>query len=542
MKIFMMLALLAAVGTQPSLTFAKEVMEGQETNNGGHILAVKFTDLGRNALNKIEEAPEVFPGVNVAEFRELLREGNTKILVVDKENFQKVGGVIQKSPLANNAKLKSVYIYEQGFEKMLSDDREHLEALVLHELASLKGIDSTGIYRLTFDYLEESQRRKNGGSFTAVTKPEYKIISRAKDYAVLFAGGGALVLPREAFRAYSSDDSHYLDIDHMAKNFLENGNRLDDKSRLTVSFHFVMDHGSREPVKYGPVFQNALRNYFRDWQNVQIESSILDVILQVSAAPGKQALVQNLPGLRNARVKGLQPTLYFHASGNRIVLERVSPSVDVKGEDIVLRNISMPMGVKVEGKNIHLEDVKENRAKGTGTFQGGNLQVKGEDVRVVGFRGNALIMGEAKNIDLQGVDVGNGDALVGSNVRLKQFTSKVKMLYLPRSLDLTDFQLKAELTYEQTECFGMDVSLQNMQAVGTRLTVKRPPETLGGSCHYDNMFSSAYRAKRKTVRFSAKRLDGMLDQQLFDITTKDCSQWQYTRSTGEACFEEEIAL
>ncbi len=123
---------------------------GQE-RGGGSIVALEFKNYFTTAYGNLsQKMPELFKKVSSADLQAVMDE--TLVLVVDSELEVIRDGVKQKSVAVNDRGRRLILVNGARWQAVTNS---HLrEAIALHEVLSLAGLESTGDYSLSSAYLE----------------------------------------------------------------------------------------------------------------------------------------------------------------------------------------------------------------------------------------------------------------------------------------------------------------------------------------------------------------------------------------------------
>lgn len=135
-----------------SLSFAAEADDGRETGNGGDAIAVEFLLSAQSALDKISKMPRGFEALKMLAISRTLAKA---VLTVTDEPLTVTtpDGRTQNSAAVNYASPPRIIVQRQMWSIIASPLVR--EALALHEALGLVGIESTGHYPYTNEYLRQ---------------------------------------------------------------------------------------------------------------------------------------------------------------------------------------------------------------------------------------------------------------------------------------------------------------------------------------------------------------------------------------------------
>lgn len=133
----------------PAAGFAADL--GNEGANGGDEVALEFRLAFVSGLTRIQQKlPLLYAKIKDAKLEEVLERA--EILVSDQSLLVKRDGIYQDSIAINKAEPPQILIHRRRWNEILRIEIK--EALALHEVASLVGLESTGKYPLSGEYLK----------------------------------------------------------------------------------------------------------------------------------------------------------------------------------------------------------------------------------------------------------------------------------------------------------------------------------------------------------------------------------------------------
>lgn len=122
---------------------------GNEGANGGDEVALEFRQAFSSAVSRAQEKlPALYGKIQAAGLPEVLE--SAEILVVDEPLLVKKDGVYQDSIALNSLSPRQIRVNRFRWKET---SLEIKEALALHEVASLAGLETTGKYPLSGEYL-----------------------------------------------------------------------------------------------------------------------------------------------------------------------------------------------------------------------------------------------------------------------------------------------------------------------------------------------------------------------------------------------------
>lgn len=118
--------------------------------NGGDDLGVEFQSSFETSLSVIKaQLPLVYKQIAHIDFNDL--EKNTKVLVVDDSLNVQFKDIVQNSVAINIPDTQEIFINRERWNKIF--DPPIKQAIALHEYLSLKGLEQTGIYTISSQFL-----------------------------------------------------------------------------------------------------------------------------------------------------------------------------------------------------------------------------------------------------------------------------------------------------------------------------------------------------------------------------------------------------
>jgi|GEM_PF-4844413 len=147
MKAFLVLCIF---GFSFSLAAADKVL------NGGDNIGLEFHESFAAAIKKAEgRAPDLARELEAAGLTQALAVA--RVIVVDEPLRIRIAGKLQDSVAANERESQTIYVNRAKWQSL--DDQILREAIAIHEVASLKGLETTGSYSLSSRYLIAFDRR-----------------------------------------------------------------------------------------------------------------------------------------------------------------------------------------------------------------------------------------------------------------------------------------------------------------------------------------------------------------------------------------------
>jgi hypothetical protein len=123
---------------------------GNEGGNGGDELALGFQNAAMRAVSGIEAHGPAFAGIDVSALRSAIK--NASLLVVDQALSVSRNGMAQESVAVNTPSTKTILLSRFRWENIAN---AHLqEAMALHEYLGLLGLEHTGDYKYSAEYLK----------------------------------------------------------------------------------------------------------------------------------------------------------------------------------------------------------------------------------------------------------------------------------------------------------------------------------------------------------------------------------------------------
>ena len=142
--------LFLALAVSLSAVAAQSVQAQDKIGNGGDEVALQFAQAFNTAIATIEaKLPELAFKVREARLRDVLAKAT--ILVTEETLKISFAGVEQESIAMNQPQTRTIVINRLRWSE--APDVHILEALALHEVASLAGLEDTGRYPLSSAYL-----------------------------------------------------------------------------------------------------------------------------------------------------------------------------------------------------------------------------------------------------------------------------------------------------------------------------------------------------------------------------------------------------
>lgn len=533
--------------------------DGRETGNGGHPLAIEFAKVARDTIAHVRESYQLYPPqVDAIKLDQVLSQAT--FVVVDHELQQDIGGVQQKTPLASDVSSGTVHIYDRGFQDMLRGDRTTLEALVLHELAILLRVDTTGSYRLMNAYLVDADRRSNGGTATVIRTNDFKIVSTNEQFTALLNDGGSITLKRRECGVERGCVDFEKAFASAVENFVAGGNTLDERSRISITLDAVLpglkehplDFRFLEYVQWMSVKADLRRQYlaqiFSNWKNTHVFNS--DFALGKPWRITDEAKHEPTFGtLENARIQDLKSDSVM-ISGKNLELVNITginlgnpkndklPELRVTGTDIVMRDVRSSRNVLVDGAGIRMSGVFSKYKQTYDLCLQNELEVSGEKIEIANVMSSCLSIKGARNFELRDADffaVAKLDKVSGWVKKL----SVNKPFALKGTLGIENTKIKVSLEKEASDaCFPANVTFpENALVSNLDLTILRRNADLD-SC---TLGTSNPKARFKNFILAPQAL-GRIQNQSLVIDSMECTSFQYLKDFFGACFKQNINL
>ena len=123
---------------------------GDKTLNGGDDIAMEFQQAFYGAMLEISKnQPELYAQIREHDLSSVAK--GAEFLIVDTPLKVVLGGIEQESVAANEPATKTIYINRARWRSIT--DVRVFEGIALHEVASLKGLERTGVYTYSAQYL-----------------------------------------------------------------------------------------------------------------------------------------------------------------------------------------------------------------------------------------------------------------------------------------------------------------------------------------------------------------------------------------------------
>ncbi|RZA06615.1 MAG: hypothetical protein EOP11_09860 [Proteobacteria bacterium] len=151
--------------------FCTSAFAWKETG-GGDEVGLEFQRAYAAALQRIASG-EVSLEVDQNKLKAVAE--SARVIIVDEQLFVSFGSEVQDSVAINDRAMRTVRVQRARW-KGIKDPRVQ-EAIALHEMLSLAGIESTGVYKYSADYLQQiglSPWLVSGGPDGAIEKPVAK--------------------------------------------------------------------------------------------------------------------------------------------------------------------------------------------------------------------------------------------------------------------------------------------------------------------------------------------------------------------------------
>lgn len=124
---------------------------GKVVGNGGNSLALEFSKIAEQAITDVDRYPEIFKNISSGDLQSMFN--GVEILVSKVPVYSEKNEIKQYSTLINYNNPKTIVIYEAGWEAIKT--HEIKKALIIHELLSLLGKETTGDYSISRQYLNK---------------------------------------------------------------------------------------------------------------------------------------------------------------------------------------------------------------------------------------------------------------------------------------------------------------------------------------------------------------------------------------------------
>ena len=124
---------------------------GERVGNGGDDIGLNFFKLFSTALSNIKnELPDVYSNIYSANLKDVSQK--IKVVVVDEILDVRYKDIIQNSVATNIPSEKTIYVNRKRWNAIFDENLK--EAIALHEVLSLYGIEQSGFYPISSKYLD----------------------------------------------------------------------------------------------------------------------------------------------------------------------------------------------------------------------------------------------------------------------------------------------------------------------------------------------------------------------------------------------------
>ena len=149
MKTKLGLVLFFGASLAASMTFAKNG-GGSDAGNGGNEIALEFFNAGKRALQIYNKVLSTYPELKGKDLVQALEK--TQILVSSTTLYVDKDGVRQESTAMNFENPSTIVVHDKKWKRI--SQLAIKEALALHEVLGLVGIEKTGDYHISKGYLQ----------------------------------------------------------------------------------------------------------------------------------------------------------------------------------------------------------------------------------------------------------------------------------------------------------------------------------------------------------------------------------------------------
>lgn len=187
--------LLTLIFLLPGEAPARDRTDGRD-GNGGNEIALEFKVLGAKAIAAVLASPAHYPEVQGLALAKKLEAAS--VIVSPEPLFVKVGGFVQECTAKNYRDPDTIVIAKANWQRIQSEPVK--QALALHEVLGLAGVEGTGDYRVSNRFLLKLGVECRSGLCDFGEEASY---GPMKFHAVCFgAARGKCVNPPDSARAH----------------------------------------------------------------------------------------------------------------------------------------------------------------------------------------------------------------------------------------------------------------------------------------------------------------------------------------------------